>query len=273
MLELTDIAKPFLRWAGGKSWLLKHLHELLPTNGFKKYHEPFLGGASIFLALNPRHSFLSDLNEELIDTYETLKSHPDYIIECLKEYVNEEDYYYQIRASNFQDPVEKAARFIYLNQTSFNGLFRVNLNGKYNVPFGHRTKDFLEPNKIHLVSQRLQNATLRKGDFEMVLENLNEQDLVFLDPPYTVSHNNNGFIKYNHKLFSLDDQIRLSSMIDRIKERGAYYILTNAAHDKIEEIFQKGDTILRKSRASLIGGAKAERGQTEEFVFTNAIAL
>ena len=271
MLELTEVARPFLRWAGGKSWLLKHLHDLLPRNGFNNYHEPFLGGASIFLALNPQHSFLSDLNEELMDTYETLRVYPEEIIECLKDYVNEEQYYYQIRATDFQDPIERAARFIYLNQTSFNGIFRVNLEGKYNVPYGHRTKDFLEPEKLRAVSQRLQDATLRKGDFSMVLENVNEKDLVFLDPPYTVSHNNNGFIKYNHKLFSLDDQIRLGQVIDQIKERRAFYILTNAAHHKIQEIFQKGDSILKKSRTNVIGGTKAQRGYTEEFVFTNTI--
>ncbi len=271
MLELTDIAKPFLRWAGGKTWLLKHLHELLPSNGFNNYHEPFLGGASIFLALNPRFSYLSDLNEELIGTYVTLRDFPEEIISCLSEHVNEEDYYYKLRESRPTDPVEKAAKFIYLNQTSFNGIYRVNLEGKYNVPFGHRSKNFLEPEKLRLVSDRLQNVEFQIGDFSIILENVRENDLVFLDPPYTVSHNNNGFIKYNHKLFSLDDQIRLSGVIDEIRNRGAYYILTNAAHMAIEEIFEKGDTRFIKSRASLIGGALAVRGSTEEYIFTNTI--
>ena len=272
VLELTDIAKPFLRWAGGKTWLLKHLNELLPSNGFNNYHEPFLGGASIFLALNPQFSYLSDLNEDLIDTYETLRDHPKEIISGLSEHVNEENYYYNLRESPLTDPIERAAKFIYLNQTSFNGIYRVNLNGKYNVPYGHRTKNFLEPEKLITVSKRLQTVEFQKGDFSIVLENVQENDLVFFDPPYTVSHNNNGFIKYNHKLFSLDDQIRLSGVIDEIKNRGAYYILTNAAHDRIKEIFGKGrDTLLTKSRASLIGGALAQRGATEEYIFTNTI--
>ena len=271
MLELTDIAKPFLRWAGGKTWLLKHLNELIPPNGFNNYHEPFLGGASIFLALNPRFSFLSDLNDDLIETYETLRDSPEDIISCLSEHVNEEEYYYNLRESLLTNPIEKAARFIYLNQTSFNGIYRVNLQGKYNVPYGHRSKNFLEPEKLLQVSERLESVEFQKGDFSIVLDNVQENDLVFLDPPYTVSHNNNGFIKYNHKLFSLDDQIRLSDVIDEIKTRGAYYILTNAAHERIKKIFDKGESLFTKSRASLIGGALAQRGATEEYIFTNTV--
>ncbi|MBO6516834.1 MAG: Dam family site-specific DNA-(adenine-N6)-methyltransferase [Bacteroidia bacterium] len=271
MQELTDIVKPFLRWAGGKSWLLKHLPELIPSKGFGNYHEPFLGGGSIFLALNPKYSYLSDLNTELIDTYETLRDYPKLVISCLADYKNEERYYYQMREFQPTNPIENAARFIYLNQTSFNGIYRVNLKGKYNVPFGYRTKNFFEPEKLTKVSERLQNVEFGRGDFSIILDNVQENDLVFLDPPYTVSHNNNGFIKYNHKLFSLDDQIRLSRIIDEIRSRGAYYILTNAAHDRIKEIFEKGDSRFTKSRASLIGGASAQRGPTKEYVFTNTI--
>jgi DNA adenine methylase len=269
--ETIEIAKPFLRWAGGKSWLLKHIDSILPENGYNTYHEPFLGGGSVFLALNPKAAFLSDLNGELIETYCTLKESPEEIINCLRHYKNTERFYYSIRSNSPENRIEKAARFIYLNQTSFNGIFRVNLRGEYNVPYGFRTKDFLEPEKLRQVSKRLQSSKLLTGDFTVVLNNIKEKDLVFLDPPYTVSHNHNGFIKYNQKLFSLDDQVRLSSLIDEIKGRGAYYILTNAAHPRIQEIFSKGDSILKKSRASLIGGISAQRGHTEEFVFTNVI--
>ncbi|MDF2156689.1 Dam family site-specific DNA-(adenine-N6)-methyltransferase [Algoriphagus sp. CAU 1675] len=271
MLELNDIAKPILRWAGGKSWLLKHLNEILPEKGFNNYHEPFLGGASIFLALNPRFSFLSDLNVELIETYETLRDFPEQVISSLSKHINEEDYYYFLRDFEPPNQIERASKFIFLNQTSYNGIYRVNLKGKYNVPYGHRSKKILEPDKLISVSKRLQAVKFQKGDFSIVLENVKKNDLVFLDPPYTVSHNNNGFIKYNHKLFSLDDQIRLSMVIDEIKIRGAYYILTNAAHERIRDIFDKGDTLLKKSRANLIGGSQAQRGTTEEYIFTNTL--
>lgn len=265
----NEQAKPFLRWAGGKTWLVKHLKSIKRSN-FDNYHEPFLGGAASFFYLKPQmHSFLSDLNEDLIETYNEIKNDAPSIIKILKTFHNSEKDYYKIREKEFKSASQRAAKFIYLNQTSFNGIYRVNLKGQYNVPYGFRTKEFLDKNNLLLAQQALQNTTIVAGDFFNILNNLKKRDLVFLDPPYTVSHNNNGFIKYNEKIFSLDDQKRLSQLIDEIKKKGAYYILTNAAHKTIEEIFEKGDTKLKLNRASLIGGANAQRGQTHEFVFTN----
>ena len=132
-------------------------------------------------------------------------------------------------------------RFLDLNQTSFNGIYRANLNGDYNVPYGHRSKDFFDAENLALVSERLQGCQLGCIDFEDVIRNVRSGDLVFLDPPYTVSHNKNGFIKYNQQLFSLDDQKRLRDLVDALNQKGAYYILTNAAHATIAEIFSNGD--------------------------------
>ena len=243
-----NIVKPCLRWAGGKNWLIKYLPQIIGDTAFDNYHEPFLGGASVFLSIKPpQQAFLSDLNEDLIKTYIALRSeHP-------------------------QDEITRAARFIYLNQTSFNGIYRVNLKGEYNVPYGFREKEFLNEKTLLDVSNALQNAILRYGDFDLVRQNIKPNDLVFLDPPYTVSHNNNGFIKYNQKIFSLEDQIRLNSLIQYIKKIGAYYILTNAAHETIKEIFNNGDWCIELNRASLIGGINAKRGQTKEYIFTNLI--
>jgi len=239
-LEHISITKPFLRWAGGKNWLIKHLDLIIPKNGYVNYHEPFLGGGSIFLAISPSNkSYLSDLNDDLIDTYKILKNNPKGIINELKNYLNTATFYYSLRNQITDDPVKKAAKFIYLNQTSFNGLYRVNLKGIYNVPYGYRNKEFLDENNLIAVSHRLKDVSLHKGDFEIIKDHVKKGDLVFLDPPYTVSHNHNSFIKYNQKLFSLNDQYRLSSLIDWIKSKCAYYILTNAAHCKILEIFDK----------------------------------
>lgn len=264
-----NIAKPFLRWAGGKNWLVKHLLNFVPEN-FHNYHEPFLGGGAIFLAINPKKkSFLSDLNPELIATYEALKTSVNAIIEVLRHYKNSEHFYYWIRGEQFDDPVKKASQFVFLNQTSFNGIYRVNLKGVYNVPYGHRTKPFLDENTLRTVSEKLKDAELFSGDFTKVMHNIERNDLVFLDPPYVVSHNSNGFIKYNQRLFSLDDQYRLSSLIDFVKSKGAYYVLTNAAHKKILEIFDKNDRVVALERANLIGGLRAHRGRTTEYIFTN----
>lgn len=268
--DLTINPKPFLRWAGGKSWFLKELASLLPEGGFNNYVEPFLGGGSVFFHLQPEQAYLSDLNSELTDTYEALKVFVEEIIEELQKYQNTDEFYYRIRAQKFITDVEKAARFIYLNQTSFNGIYRENLSGQYNVPFGYRKKHFLDSNVLRSASKALQHARIVGRDFQDSLLNIGQNDLVFIDPPYTVTHNNNGFIKYNARLFDLHAQHRLSDFIDEIKRRGAYYILTNAAHLDIKTIFEKeGDKLLSVSRASLIGGKHAKRGQFEEYIFTN----
>ena len=263
--------KPFLRWAGGKSWLIKHLNFIIGNQKFNNYFEPFLGGGAIFFYLSPpKIAYLSDLNSELIDTYIAIKESPEEVISYLKIYQNTAQDYYRIRQQHPTARAEIAARFIYLNQTSFNGLYRVNMKGEYNVPYGNRTKNFLEPEKLTAAANKLQNAVLKAGDFELIKDKISVGDLVFLDPPYTVSHNHNGFIKYNQKLFSLDDQYRLRRLIDYIKEKGAYYILTNAAHQTIFEIFhQESDNYYELSRASLIGGEKAARQNITEYIFTN----
>jgi DNA adenine methylase len=269
---LDEKPRPFLRWAGGKNWLLKHIKDFLPPLGFRNYHEPFLGGGSVFFFLQPqKKSFLSDSNVDLINTYSTVRDNPQAIINLLGTYKNEKDFYYNIRESILTDPVENAARFIYLNQTSFNGIYRVNLKGEYNVPFGYRSKDFICERILLQCSKTLQNSTMQSYDFDCIREQIKKQDLVFLDPPYTVSHNLNGFIKYNEKLFSVEDQIRLNKLIDFIKTRGAYYILTNAAHAKILQIFDKGDRVVELHRYSVLGGKNAIRGLTSEYLFTNCV--
>jgi DNA adenine methylase len=268
-LNLSVKSKPFLRWAGGKTWLTKYLLNVRNSN-YNNYHEAFLGGAATFFFLTPKNkSYLSDLNTELINTYQSVKDDVEGVINNLKLFKNDEKSYYEAREAIYSNKLEQAARFIYLNQSSFNGLHRVNSKGKFNVPFGFRKKDYIDKEIIRNASMALKSATIFQSDFLSTLENVKAKDLVFLDPPYTVSHNNNGFIEYNEKIFSLADQWRLSAMIDEIKKKDAFYILTNAAHKTIEEIFEKGDTKLKLTRGNGIGGTKATRGQTDEYVFTN----
>jgi DNA adenine methylase len=266
----TPEARPFLRWAGGKRWLVPQLPQVLGNLTFNAYHEPFLGGGSAFLGLSRDcRSFLSDLNAELIETYIQIRDNPLGVARHLKRHKNNEEYYYYLRAAKPRLPVTRAARFIFLNHTSYNGIFRVNLRGGYNVPFGRRVPQIPTECDLLAVSERLQKADIYAGDFAECLENVYSGDLVFLDPPYTVSHNYNGFVKYNQKLFSWKDQTRLSEVVDEIKRKGALYILTNAAHPSIDKLFDKGDMRIVTSRKNAIGGRSASRGTATEYMFTN----
>lgn len=264
------IIEPFVRWAGGKSWLIPYLTQLVSSIKFNHFHEPFLGGGAVFLALDhERTAYLSDINEDLINAYKEIKNNYVQVINILHAYKNTEEDYYRIRSLILDDPIERAARFIYLNHTSYNGLYRVNKLGNYNVPYGRRKKINFNETKLKIISLKLQKANLKCGDFEINKYAIKKKDLVFLDPPYTVSHNNNGFIEYNKTLFSLDDQIRLSNFIEYIKHKEAYYILTNAAHPKIKEIFGKENMPIVLQRNSLIGGKNSKRQKIEEYIFTN----
>ncbi len=275
MREAALSAGPFLRWAGGKRWLLREVPTLLGSFAVGRYHEPFLGGGSMFFGFAPPGwSYLSDLNEELIETYEVVRDHPEAVGARLDRHPNSLSHYYKIRDENPSDPVERAARFVYLNHTSFNGIYRVNLDGRYNVPYGNReSTNTPTPDDLRAVARRLKRVTFGRGDFASVLDNVRSGDFVFLDPPYTVAHNLNGFIKYNHKLFSFEDQRRLRGVIDEIRSRDAYYLLTNAAHDSISKLFTiRGDRRLTLTRRNVIGGKNADRGRATELVFTNVVA-
>lgn len=263
--------KPFLRWAGGKSWFIEHLEDLLDGQNFTNYYEPFLGGGSIFFSISVTDAVatLSDANKELIDTYIAIRDNVEEVIQYFATYENTSDFYYKLREKEPTDPFERAARFIYLNHTSYNGLYRVNRKGKYNVPFGNRKSDTIDVEEIRKASQALAGTILLSGDFENRGDVIQEGTLVFLDPPYTVSHNDNGFIQYNQSIFSIEDQERLANYIQLIMDRGAYFILTNAAHNAIREIFGDCGHSMLVERQSLIGGKKAKRGLTSELVFTN----
>ena len=264
--------KPIIRWAGGKIWLLKYLQKFLPTS-FKNFHEPFLGGASVFLHIQPNGiSFLSDSNMELINTYCQIRDKVEELILELRSLKNTEIDYYKIRRKKFNNPIKRAARFLYLNRTCYNGLYRVNLIGEFNVPYGFKSyKKLFDYDKLREISKLLKSAIISNNDFELCLKNIKEGDLVFLDPPYTTSHNNNQFIKYNEKIFTWEDQQRLASFIEKIIERNSYFILTNAKHENIKKLFSRIISPITLSRSNTIGGRNAKRGIIEEYLFTNCI--
>ena len=267
----SDRLAPFLRWAGGKRWLIPQILDLFDSEPPVRYHEPFLGGGSVFFALNVIDTaYLSDLNTDLIEVYRQVRDNPVGVAERLSVYENTSEDYYAARADYPAEPVQRAARFVYLNHTSFNGIFRVNLKGEYNVPFGNRqSMNMPDEAWLRRASTRLQGVELNSADFERALGDVQEGDLVFLDPPYTVAHNNTGFVKYNQHLFSFEDQKRLATEIKRVSELGAKFILTNAAHSSIEKLFSPLGRKLTVSRRNAIGGREASRGRADEYLFTN----
>ena len=268
-VKIESKIHPFLRWAGGKKWLVRRIISTFDVSKFSSYHEPFVGGGAMLFYYQPKNAFISDSNEQLMHTYLMVRSDIGEVIEVIRSFGRTEKDYYSVRNLQTEDPVIRAARFIYLNQLSYNGIYRVNSSGGYNVPWGKRVKYEFDFENLIRASKYLQRVQINSMDFENCIDNVGENALVFLDPPYTHSKIVNGFIQYNQKVFTEEDQDRLSRLIDRIKERGAYYILTNADHPTIREIFNKNDVIIPITRSSGIGGKNAHRGQYEECIFTN----
>jgi len=261
--------KSFIRWAGGKSWLVPYIKELIDGLEFNNYYEPFLGGASIFFAIDtPKKSYLSDINEDLVNAFASIKEDHNKVIDHLKKFKSDEESYYQIRKSEPLEKYERAARFIYLNFYAYNGLYRVNRDGKFNVPYGRRNASY-NYERLEVIRSKLIGAEIICQDFEVSKYKIQKGDLVFLDPPYTVSKDNNCFIGYNSTLFSLKDQYRLGDFLDDIERKGAYFIMTNAAHNTILEIFKERGRMIPRMRNSLIGGKNSYRGKVEEYIFTN----
>lgn len=265
----SSFPPPFLKWAGGKRWLASRVIELAtPIRG--RYIEPFLGGAAIFFALRPSRAILSDVNAELVNAYSAVKADHERVFSLLRthQFRHSTQYYYQMRDYKPRCEYRQAARFIYLNRTCWNGLYRVNRQGRFNVPIGTKTAVLMPTDDWTKVSQLLASAEINCSDFEASISAADEGDLVFADPPYTVKHNFNGFIKYNDSLFSWNDQIRLRDALLAAKRRGAKIILTNANHESIRELYKKDFDLESVARASVLAGSAAHRGRYEELLIT-----
>lgn len=269
----NKIVKPFLRWAGGKTWFTKHIENYIPEN-FNDYYEPFVGGGSVFFYLKSKglikgKAYLSDSNSDLINTYKVLKNNSKDLFEILKTHLDSENEYYRMRRSEFTDPIERAAKFLYLNKTSFNGIYRVNKNGKYNVPYGRRNlKVLYDFEHLKEISITLKNTHISSQDFMQRCKKIKKNDFVFIDPPYTVAHENNGFIQYNQSIFSWDNQLQLSRLTAELDEKDVYFLVTNAYHECIKEIYTTGAQ-MKLLRASTIGGKGATRAKYKEMIITN----
>lgn len=262
---------PFLKWAGGKQWLLPVLKPLLLGGSRKrKYIEPFLGGAAVFLAAKPANARLSDSNKELIDCYRAIKHDVESVIKTLRGLSFTTDCYYRVRSSRPRSLVKKAARFIYLNRTCWNGLYRVNRNGDFNVPIGSfdSDPDFVVADRLSALSKLLRDVKLYCTDFEKACTVAERGDTVYLDPPYMVAHKSNGFLRYNERVFSWEDQIRLAKLARELRNRKCRLMISNADHPSIIALY-KGFIIRRLKRKSLVAGIASKRRLVTELLITN----
>lgn len=259
---------PFLKWPGGKRWFIANHSQLLPTD-FETYIEPFLGSGTVFFHLEPSRAILGDINPHLVATYQGIQADWERVEKLLEKHKDEhgEAYYYRMRSSEPRSVSARAARLIYLNRTCFNGIYRVNLDGQFNVPKGTRDSILFDTDNFSEVSRLLTNAQILFSDFEALVDRASRNDLVFADPPYTVTHNVNGFIKYNERLFSWNDQVRLADALARARERGAKIVSTNANHCAVRDLYKaRGFKLRTVSRFSSISAGSGSRRQFEELI-------
>ena len=263
---------PFLKWAGGKRWLTYRHLDLFPPI-YDRYIEPFLGGGSVFFALRPQRSILADSNVRLIETYTQVRDKPTRVSELLLKHhkAHSDDYYYSERERTYlHSSVERAAQFIYLNRTCWNGLYRVNKKGEFNVPRGTKSAVVLSTDDFESISKVLANSDLYAQDFSKTLAHAGSGDFVYIDPPYTVRHKFNGFAKYNEQIFSWDDQVRLRDDVVAAIDRGALVAVSNADHESVAGLYREVGAHMRVSRQSGIAGGASHRGCVDELLILSA---
>lgn len=238
----APVAKPILKWAGGKTQMLGELMPRVPKT-YGKYIEPFFGGGALFFSLKPENAIIADSNPELINMYLQVAHHVDDVIECLQKYENTSEMFYEVRSLDWQTlpKAEAAARTIYLNKTCFNGLYRVNKNGQFNTPFGkYKNPKICDIDVLRLASEVLRKANILCGDYILVLEHYAQPgDFVFLDPPYLPIGPNSDFKRYTKEQFYEDDHVELAKMIGTLHERGCYVILTNSNHPLVHQLYEQ----------------------------------
>ncbi len=259
-VEITQ-AKPILKWAGGKTQLLGELLPKVPKS-YSRYIEPFFGGGAMFFALQPENAIIADSNPEIINMYREVADHVEDVIKCLKQYENTSDMFYAVRGQDWTklSKTEAAARTIYLNKTCFNGLYRVNKQGQFNVPYGkYKNPRICDEEGLRAASKALGKADILCGDYLLVLEHYAQPgDFVFLDPPYLPISEYADFKRYTKEQFYEEDHVELAKMIMTLHERGCYIILTNSNHPLVHELYAPFniDVIQTKRHISCNGSSR-----------------
>lgn len=278
-MKVNPLAAPVLKWAGGKRQLLKEITKHIPED-FSTYYEPFLGGGAVLFQLQPSRAVINDINEELINVYMVIRDQVEELIEELKKHKerNNKEYYYKIReldrdAEKYRQlsNMQKAARTIYLNKTCYNGLFRVNSKGQFNVPYGRYKKpDIVNETTLRAVSDYLNKAdiTIMCGDFEEAVKEAEEGSFVYFDPPYDPISTTSNFTAYSAESFNREEQIRLKRLCDKLNEKGVKFLLSNSATDFILDLYKDYHIEIVQANRS-INSKGNRRGKIDEVLVKN----
>jgi len=294
----TVTLKPFVKWVGGKSQLIDEIEKMLPSDGeknFKKYAEPMVGGGAIFFNILSKYDFeelyISDINAELINAYKAVKDDVDNLIAKLNEMQmtflpmdeNGRKYFYYNVREKFNSTVlsaetatEKAAQFIFLNKTCFNGLYRVNRKGQFNVPMGaYKNPTICDDENLRNIHDALQNVTIVCGDYSLSQSFIDKDTFVYLDPPYRPISETSGFTSYNSESFDDNEQIRLAQFIDEINKLGAKIVLSNSDPKNVNEEDNFFDDLYRNYKINrveatrMINSKADKRGKINELLICN----
>lgn len=259
-------AKPFLKWAGGKRQLLDHLRARVPE-GHGTYHEPFVGGGALFFDTAPERAILADWNPRLVRTYRSVRDNPEAVIARLATYPNEKEFFLRMREQDIDAGSDEdlAAWMIYLNKTGFNGLYRVNRRGGFNVPFGrYKNPKICDADNLRAASERLQGVEILHSDFRGVEERCKPGDFVYFDPPYVPASNTASFTAYTKNGFNLDDQAELRDLAMRLKEKGVSVLLSNSSVPEVHALYAEGFERIEIFANRAINSNAAKRGKVAE---------
>lgn len=265
--------RPFLKWAGGKGQLISQYQRFFPNSwDFETYHEPFLGGGAIFFHLQPQTACLMDINPELVNVYRCVKTDVERVIHVLRRHQQRhcKDYYYEVRSRPGNTPIERAARLIYLNRTCFNGLYRENSRGQFNVPMGrYKNPKICSPDLLYAVSDLLQGANICESHFATVLDRAQTpQDFVYFDPPYYPISATSKFTSYNRYGFSEDDHVRLQQVFAELARRGVKVMLSNSDCPFVRDLYQDFPTHTIHALRAINANAQ-RRGKITEVLVTS----
>lgn len=279
MKQKTLLIKPFLKWAGGKRQLLDDLRVHIPTMSKRNtYYEPFVGGGALFFSMQPKSAVINDTNHELINCYEVIRDNVEELIEDLKRHENDEQYFYRIRDWDrhkyFKDKtsVERCSRIIFLNKTCYNGLFRVNSQGQFNVPFGrYKNPSFLEIGILRGISKYLNENDIKilNTDFQDAVKDAGRGDFIYFDPPYDPISSTSSFTGYDINKFDQDEQKRLKETVDTLTQKNCKVLLSNSDTNFIRELYQDRYNIITVSATRAINSNALKRGKINEVLIKN----